>query len=390
MFLFENTEIAFKYKSSNDLSRSYFIFKYLLSGYISIVGRKIIKFFLLLNVPIKWFIKPLIFRQFCGGESISECEFIVKKLAEYNVKSILDYSIEAKSKISEIDETFKETLKTIELSSKNENISFAVFKPSAFASIECLEAISDGKISTEINQQFQNFVNKVEQLCNTACQLNVRLLIDAEDFSFQSAVDSVVLEMMKKYNKEKVVVFNTLQMYRHDRLEYLNKLIEKAITDKFHLGIKLVRGAYMERERERANKYCYPSPICSSKNETDISFNNAVEICVKNLNIINLFCGTHNEESCMKLLNLMADNNIAPNNNKIFFSQLYGMSDNISFNLASQGYNVAKYIPYGPVNEVIPYLLRRAEENTSIKGQQGRELQLVTKEIKRRKAHKII
>lgn len=388
MFLFENTKIAFQYKTDNDLSRSYFIFKYLLRGYISIIGRKIIRLLLFLNIPIKWFVKPLIFKQFCGGETIIECEPIVKKLSEFNVQSILDYSVESKTNKSEIEATFKETLKTIEECSKNHNIAFAVFKPSAFAPVHCLESISNGILNEEINILFIDFKNYIEKLCETAFSLNVRLLVDAEDFSFQSVVDNVVLEMMKKYNKEKVIVYNTLQMYRHDRLDYLNSLLNIAKNEKFHLGIKLVRGAYMEKERERAIQFGYISPICSSKEETDTSFDNAVELCVKNIDIINLFCGTHNEKSCLTLINLMKSYNLKFNDSKIYFSQLFGMSDNISFNLAKENYNVVKYIPYGPVNEVMPYLLRRAEENSSIKGQQGRELQLVTKEIKRRKITK--
>lgn len=383
MFLLEDTEIAFKYKSDNDLARSNFIFKYLLSGYISIVGRKIIRLCLKIRFPIKWFVKPLIFKQFCGGETISECELIVKKLSEYNVKSILDYSVESKTKKSEIEETFRETLRTIEQCVKNKDIAFAVFKPSAFVPAYCLEAVAEGKSDDIINELFQGFKSKVEQLCNAAYKLNVRLLVDAEDYAFQSAVDDVVMEMMKKYNKEKVIVYNTLQMYRQDRVEYLNSIIQNARLEKFQLGVKLVRGAYMEKERERAKKMAYNSPICSTKAETDKSFNSAVEICIKNIDIIELFCGTHNEDSCMILTDLITKYNV--DNNKIFFSQLFGMSDNISFNLASKSYNVAKYIPYGPVNEVMPYLLRRAEENSSLKGQQGRELQLITKEIKRRR-----
>lgn len=385
MFLFDNTEIAFKYKTSNDLSRSYFIFKYLLSGNISIVGRKIIKTFLILKLPIKWFVKPLIFKQFCGGESINECEAIVDVLSKYNVKSILDYSVESKTEKSEIEATFIETIKTIEKCSKNKNIAFAVFKPSAFAPVFCLESVAKGINNNETNILFNNFKNYIEKLCDTAYKLNVRLLIDAEDFSFQPVVDDVVLEMMKKFNKKNVIVYNTLQMYRHDRIEYLKGLITLANNEGFHLGIKLVRGAYMEKERERASQLGYKSPICSDKLETDKSFDSAVEICVNNIGIVSLFCGTHNEESCMKLAELMKYFNITANDEKIYFSQLYGMSDNISFNLAKENYNVVKYIPYGPVNEVMPYLLRRAEENSSLKGQQGRELLLVTKEISRRK-----
>ncbi|OFX23021.1 MAG: hypothetical protein A2033_16420 [Bacteroidetes bacterium GWA2_31_9] len=388
MFLFDNTEVAFKYKSSKDLSRSYFIFKYLLNGYISVIGRKIIKLFIRLKIPIKWFVKPLIFKQFCGGESIKKCEDIVQKLSKYNVKSILDYSVESKINKSEIALTFKETIKTIEECAKNENIAFAVFKPSAFAPISCLEKVAEKKNSTETDIIFQEFRNYINELCNTASKLNVRILVDAENFSFQSIVDSVVLEMMIKYNKEKVIVYNTLQMYRHDRVEYLNTLITKAKNENFYLGIKLVRGAYMEKERERASLFGYKSPICTSKAETDNSFDLAVELCVKNVDIINLFCGTHNEESCLKLITLMKDFNIEANNEKIYFSQLYGMSDHISFNLGKENYNVVKYIPYGPVNEVMPYLLRRAEENSSIKGQQGRELQLLNKEILRQKTLK--
>ncbi|HBF89226.1 MAG TPA: proline dehydrogenase [Bacteroidales bacterium] len=384
MIQFSNTEISFQYKSDKELKKSLIIFRYLFSGFMLEFGKFAVNFALKLNLPIRWAVKPLIFHQFCGGENIAECSKVISTLAKYNVKSILDYSVEGKSVENEIMEVFHETIETINQASKNKNISFAVFKPSAFAPKDILEKASQKKLSEKEEIAFQFFVDKVDKLCSHASKQKVKLLVDAEHFSFQQIVDDVTFSMMKKHNSSEVYIFNTLQMYRSDRLLYLQEVIQCSKNEKFKLGIKLVRGAYMENERKLAQEKKYLSPIFKTKEETNITFNNAVKLCVENIEILNLFCGTHNEDSCLLLTELMAMQNISKNDDRIFFAQLYGMSDNISFNLSKEGYNVAKYIPYGPVKEVMPYLLRRADENSSVKGQSSRELELIIREVKRR------
>lgn len=385
MIQFNNTEIAFKYKSDKELKKSLIIFRFLFSGIILIVGKFLVSLALKLKIPIKWAVKPLVFKHFCGGESIDECLQTISILSKYNVKSILDYSVEGKSSEQEINAVFNETINTIIQASKNKDIAFAVFKPSAFASHDILSKASKNVLNENEKKIFNSFSEKVNTLCKKAFELKVRLLIDAEDFAFQKIVDDIALSMMKKYNVNEVYIYNTLQMYRNDRLSYLQHIIQLSKTENFKLGIKLVRGAYMEKERKLALENNYPSPINENKEKTDFEFNEAVKLCVENLDVVNLFCGTHNEESCTKLSELMSVKNISKDDSRIFFAQLYGMSDHISFNLANEGYNVAKYIPYGPVKEVMPYLLRRAEENSSVKGQTSRELNLIMKEIERRK-----
>ena len=189
---------------------------------------------------------------------------------------------------------------------------------------------------------------------------------------------------MQVYNKDKVIIFNTLQAYRWDRYKYLINLHKNSKIIGFKIGIKLVRGAYMEKERTRAQIKGYKSPICHTKVETDKNFNKCLIYIINNLNDINLFLGTHNEASILKAVKLLNSNGVKNNNMKIWFGQLYGMSDHISFNLAENDFNVSKYLPYGPVKDVMPYLIRRAEENTSVSGHTNRELELIKKEKNRR------
>lgn len=386
MISFENTEIAFRSKSDADLRKAYLLFKTLGSNAMVKLGKISTTLAIKLHLPMQWAVKPTIYSHFVGGETLNECSKTVRLLEKYNVKAILDYSVEGDSANPNYAKVMAETIDSIKNAGSDPNIPFAVFKPSAFGNIDILEKISLGaKLTNTEEDEYKQFVERIDKLCLAAFNENTPLLIDAEDSYYQKALDEVIFDMMKKYNKQKAIVFNTLQMYRHDRLEFLKKAQEKANAENFIFGAKFVRGAYMEKERERAQKMGYPSPIQPDKISTDNDFNSALEFSIKNFDRISIFCGTHNEESCKYLAKLMADNNIYKNNNNIWFAQLYGMSDHISFNLAAAGYNVAKYVPYGPVRDVIPYLIRRAEENTSVAGQTGRELRLLTSEINRRK-----
>lgn len=383
---FNNTKIAFQAKSNKDLRRAYFLFRTIEKNWMVKSGKILLQIAIKLHIPIGWAIKPTLYKHFVGGETLEKCKPTAEKLAKSNVKAILDYSVEGTSTEQGIKNAFEETLNSIENAGKTDNIPFAVFKPTALINPVVLKKVSfKNSITDSEKAQYEAFSQRIDKLSVLAHKNNVRLLIDAEDFWYQDAIDEVVENMMRKYNKEKVVVFNTLQMYRTDRLEYLKKLIEKARKENFYAGVKFVRGAYMEKERERAQVEGYPSPINTTKKITDKMYNDALSLSIDNIDILNIFNGTHNEISNLLLTHLMTENNLKKDDNRIYFSQLYGMSDHISYNLAKDGYNVAKYIPYGPVKHVAPYLIRRAEENTSVAGQTNRELSLIIKEKKRRK-----
>jgi proline dehydrogenase len=386
MVSFENTEIAFKSKSNRALRRSYLLFSSLANNWIVRLGGGITQTFLKLHIPVNWFVKPTIYKQFVGGETIEECVPAIEQLSTFNVKSILDYSVEGTDSLKGIQHTLEETLRTIENAASNPNIPFAVFKPTAFTTNTVLTKVSAGEKLTKVDAtEAENFRQRVDRLCKTASDNNVPILIDAEDSWYQQFIDDVVNEMMAKYNREQAIVFNTFQMYRWDRLDFLKKSYEMAVDGNYFLGAKFVRGAYMEKERERAAEMGYPSPIQPDKDHTDNDYNAALKFCVEHIDRISVFNGTHNEYSSRYLTELIAEHKLAKDDPRIWFSQLYGMSDHISFNLAHAGYNVAKYLPYGPVRHVIPYLVRRAEENTSVKGQTGRELMLIKKEMNRRR-----
>lgn len=386
MIDFNNTEIAFAGKSNRQLSRALILFRLMASqGFV-----KTANFFAriahAISMPLGWIVKPTLYRQFVGGETFNECMPEVRMLEKYNVKAILDYSVEGGHTPKQIEHTLCETLRTIENAAKDKNIPFAVFKPTAFIPVAVLEKASSGVILTdEESVEVEKFRQRIGTICKTAFSHDVPVLIDAEDCHYQPLIDDVAHTMMKQYNKERAIVFNTYQMYRTDRLEVLRDDIGKARQDGYKLGAKFVRGAYMERERLRALKKGYPSPIHPTKEQTDFHYDAALALAVENIDITEIFNGTHNEASCLHLVNLMSRHGIERGDTRVWFSQLYGMSDHISFNLASQGYNVAKYMPYGPVKAVLPYLLRRAEENTAIAGQTSRELSFVRKEINRRK-----
>jgi proline dehydrogenase len=386
MLDFTNTETAFTIKSDRDIRRAYLLYKVLAYPLIVKIANPLIRFASAIRFPINWIVKPTVYAQFCGGETIEECSPVVEKIKGGGVYSILDYSVEGSEEDSLIEEALAETLKVINYASSNENIPFTVFKPTAFVKSEALEVLSTVKNPDKIYlEEGKKFRDRVGRLCEKAAGYGIPIMIDAEDSFYQEFIDQVVTEMMQKYNKQKAIVFNTYQMYRHDRLERLKQDHAKAKKEKYFLGAKFVRGAYMERERERAVEMGYEDPIQPDKAATDRDFNLALKYTIENLSEFSVFNGTHNEESSRFMAELMDDLKIPRNDERCWFSQLYGMSDHISFNLAKEGYNVAKYVPYGPVKFVLPYLMRRAEENTSVKGQTSRELRLLKEERQRRK-----
>lgn len=387
MVSFENTKIAFKSKTDRDLNRAYWLFKIIGSPSMVKFGKSATNFALKTHLPIKGIIKKTIFSQFCGGETIEECAKTSETLGAFGIGTILDYSVEGKTSSEDFEKTTLEIIATIEKAKNSKHIPFAVFKVTGIAQHHILEKanLDESVLNESENFELQAIKSRVERICQKAFDNNVAVFIDAEETWIQDIIDRLTEDMMLKFNKEKAIVFNTLQMYRHDRIDFLNKAIEKARTNQFHYGIKLVRGAYMEKERERAKQKGYLSPIQPDKFSSDRDYNLALEIIIKNIDILALCAGTHNEESSLFLTELLAKNNIEPTDKRIYFAQLLGMSDHISYNLSNAMYNVAKYVPYGPIKEVMPYLLRRADENTSVAGQTGRELSLILKEKTRRK-----
>jgi len=387
MLNFDNTEIAFSGKTKGELKWAHSLFKMLGSNTFIKFGKWATNISLALHLPIFGIIKKTIFKQFCGGETIEECDSTIQKLDEYKIGTILDYSVEAKENASEenFEASCQELLRVIEKSKNNPAIPFAVFKTSGICSLSLLEKISKNPDIAKTNTEFKKAYERVDRLCKAAFDTGTPIFVDAEESWVQDAIDRLIEEMMQKYNQEKPVVYNTLQMYRHDRLDYLKKVHAHAKENNYWIGQKIVRGAYMEKERERAKEKGYKSPIHVDKNGTDESYNSALEYCVENNSEIAICAGTHNEISSMFLTQLLDRKGISKENKNFYFAQLLGMSDHISFNLSNNGYKVAKYVPYGPVKEVIPYLIRRAEENTSVAGQTSRELSLISKEIKRRR-----
>lgn len=382
---FQNTEVAFASKSDTDLNRAYLLFKTVASPKIVGLGKAFVNTALKLHIPFAWAIKPTIYKHFVGGETIPDCYNAIRTLEKFNVKAVLDYSVEGKEEENDIQMAMEETLRAIDNAGKDANIPFCVFKPTAMVQSKVLEKVSSGAELSELEKkQADNFRNRIQTLCQRAFDLDIPILIDAEDSWYQQFIDDVTNANMAKFNKKKAIVFNTFQMYRWDRLDFLAKSYEMAVEGNYFLGAKFVRGAYMEKERERALQMGYPSPIQPDKAASDRDYNAALKYCIERIDRISVFNGTHNEESCQYLIDLMEEKGIAKNDNRVYTAQLYGMSDHISFNMAKEGYNVAKYLPYGPVKHVTPYLLRRAEENTSAAGQSGRELSLILKEKSRR------
>ncbi|AIY14776.1 proline dehydrogenase family protein [Cellulophaga baltica] len=384
--IFENTATAFALKTDAELERAYFLFKMIANEPLVRIGTAMTNFAIKAKLPVEGLIRATVFDHFCGGISEKDCLPVVDKLFTKGVSSVLDYSVEGKDTEDPLDEALEMILKVLDFVKEKEAIPFAVFKPTGYGRFSLFQKKTEGKpFTAEEQSEWDRVVARFEKTCQKAYDLDVALLIDGEESWMQDAADELAEEMMRKYNKEKVVVYNTLQLYRWDRLDYLKALQQRAAQDGFKIGMKVVRGAYMEKENERALEKGYPSPICGSKAATDTNYDTVVAYMLENLDTMSIYMGTHNEESCYKMLDLMNHKNLAPNNPSIWFGQLYGMSDHISFNLAASGFNVSKYLPFGPVRDVMPYLIRRAEENTSVAGQTSRELNLLKIERKRRK-----
>ena len=384
--IFNNTEVAFSLKSDTELDRAYFLFKMIDNQPLVRIGTAVTNFAIKAHLPVEGLIRATVFDHFCGGVNEVDCLSVVDKMFTKGVSSVLDYSVEGKEEEEQFDAALKMTLKTIEFAKERAAIPFAVFKPTGFGRFDLYEKVGAKTPLTESEQlEWNRVVARFDKVCSEAHQKNVPLLIDAEESWMQDAADDLVAQMMRKYNKEKAIVFNTLQMYRWDRLDYLKNLHQQAKLEGFYIGMKIVRGAYMEKENVRAEEKGYPTPICESKEATDLNYDAAIHYMVENIDRMAIFAGTHNELSSYKLMEYMQELNIEKKDSRIWFGQLYGMSDNISYNLSANGYNNAKYLPFGPVRDVMPYLIRRAEENTSVAGQTSRELKLISAERDRRK-----
>ena len=385
MISFDNTKIAFQGKSKKDLNRAYWLFKLVSSNTLVKIGPILLNIALFLRLPILGLIKNTIYKHFCGGESIRDSQKTIEELARYQIGTILDYSVEGQESEANFDSGMQETIATIERAAGEDKIPFSVFKITGVGRFALLEKVNAKQGLTENEKkEYERVKNRINTICKKAHSLNAPIFIDAEESWIQDTIDEIATDMMKQYNTERAIVYNTLQMYRWDRLAYLKQCYAHAENYKYFLGLKLVRGAYMEKERARAEKLGYVSPIQKNKASTDKDYDLAVSFCIEHIDRIAICAGTHNEDSSSKLTQLLVDKDIDKNDKRVYFSQLLGMSDHISYNLAFAQYNVAKYVPYGPVKEVIPYLIRRAEENTSITGQTSRELALIIKEKARR------
>jgi len=383
---FENTEIAFRHSSNSDLKRAYWLFKVINVNFLVKIGPPITNFAINIGLPIKGIIKATIFKHFCGGETIAECDKTIKNLYDGGVGTILDYSIEGEDDEHVFDNTRDEIIRTIERAAVDRSVPITVFKVTGVARFSLLEKLDEkAQLSILEQEEWEKAQARVLAICAAAHAKGIPVMIDAEESWIQKTIDTLALDMMHLYNTEKAIVYNTYQLYRHDKLQSLKNDHEVASTGGFILGAKLVRGAYMEKERKRAEEKGYQSPIQPDKESSDRDYDLSLDYCTDHIAQIAFVAGTHNEESCSKLAEMLDKKSIDHNNPHVYFSQLLGMSDNLSFNLANAKYNVAKYVPYGPIKAVLPYLFRRAQENTAIAGQMSRELGLITKEVKRRR-----
>ena len=385
--IFDNTQIAFSLKNTNELNRAYFLFKMISNPALVKMGTFLTNVALNLHLPVKGLIRATVFDHFCGGENEDDCLKVVDKMFVKNVASVLDYSVEGKEEEAQFDAALEMILKTIQFAEEKEAIPFAVFKPTGFGRLDLYEKVGlKIALSNDESAEWNRVEARFDTVCKAAFDKNVCLLIDGEESWMQDAADALVEQMMRKYNKNKALIFNTLQMYRWDRLDYLKNLHARSIASGFHIGMKVVRGAYMEKEQKRADELGYKNPICIDKQATDKNYNGALHYMVKHIDTMAIYAGTHNEQSAYLLMELMQNNGISKNDNRIWFGQLYGMSDNMSYNLAANDFKVSKYLPFGPVRDVMPYLIRRANENTSVAGQTNRELNLIAVERNRRKS----
>jgi len=384
---FEDTRIAFEAKSDGELRKMYALFAAMNNGSLVQAGSGLMQSALKLGFPgTKFLIKNSIFKQFCGGETIQECQPVIAELGRYHIGTILDYSVEGTGNDRSFDRTRDEILATIAQAATTPNIPFSVFKVTGLLPTALLEKTQAGTALTAPEQAaFERGQQRLNALCASAHQHGVRLFVDAEESWFQQTIDDLTETMMQRYNQERAIIWNTYQLYRHDRLEALQAAHDRATAGGYYLGVKLVRGAYMEKEARVARQRGHATPINPSKQATDDLYNESLRYCVNHIDRISLCAGTHNEASSLLLTQLMRQANLAPGDERVWFAQLYGMSDNLSYNLAHAGYRTAKYVPYGPVETVMPYLLRRANENTAIAGQSSREFLLIQKELRRRK-----
>ncbi len=386
---FDDTAIAFQYKSNTDLRRAQLLFSSMSSPFLTNLGMTVTNLAMKIGLPVEGLVKQTIYKQFCGGTNIQEAAQTANMLGKYGIGVILDYGAEGKEAESEFDKAVPEFIKAIEYAAGKPNIPFISIKITGFAKFALLQKIHENvPLSPQEMQDWETVKKRIDRICEAGFKKQVKVLIDAEETWIQHAVNLLANTMMERYNRKEAIVYNTFQLYAHATLSFLKKSLEEAESKNYILGAKLVRGAYMEKERNRAKENGYPSPIQPDKKSTDQDFDDAVIFCLEHLYKLDVFIGTHNEKSCLLAAKFMEDHNLPFNNRGVYFSQLFGMSDNISFNLSHAGFNVAKYLPYGPVKDVIPYLMRRAQENTSVAGQTGRELSLINKELKRRKSKK--
>lgn len=390
---FDNTETAFAYKSDKELKSGRWLLKTMHYPWFVAVGTRLTPFLMKTGLPVHGIIRKTIFKQFVGGETLEDTKTVCKMLGNYNVQVILDYGVEGKESEENFDLATEEFIKVINYAASQEKIPFISVKVTGIARFGLLQTLDEApRLRSGIHDHEEETAEKdrvydrMYRICEAAAEKGIGVLIDAEESWIQDPIDRLVIAMMSIFNKEKPVVYNTIQLYRHDRLQFLKMSHRIARKEQFKMGIKLVRGAYMEKERDRAQDRGYPSPIQPDKESTDRDYDDAIRYCIDNIHDIALIVASHNEESNLLAASLLDEKGLPHNHPYVHFSQLYGMSDNITFNLARAGYSVSKYLPFGPIREVIPYLMRRAQENTSVSGQTGRELSLINKELERRKA----
>lgn len=387
---FTNSESSFKNKKNNELRESYLLFKVMNSPFMIKLVKDLVNFAFFLHLPIQGIIRNTIYKYFVGGSSIEDSIKTIEKLSSRNVATILDYAAEGETEEVFFNNTYNEVIKTIEFASKNNCIPFSVFKITGLGRFDLFVKMSDNiELSDEETKEFERVENRVKFIFQKGFDLNIPILVDAEHSWIQPILDSLIMKYMRIYNKERAIVQNTYQMYRHDSIFRLKEHHKIALEENFKFGLKIVRGAYMEIERKRADDMNYPSPIQKDKLSTDKDFDNIINYLIQNIDNIDFMVATHNEESSSLVVKLIQEYNIPKNHPSIYFAQLYGMSDHITYNLVDLGYNVIKYVPYGEVKTMMPYLFRRAEENSSVKGQTSRELSLIVEEIKRRKKSKL-
>jgi proline dehydrogenase len=392
---FDNTKNAFAYKSDKDLKRARMLFNTMGYQWLVSIGTRITPLVVRGKLPIvDTLIRNTIFKQFVGGETLEETKPVAQKLAEFNVKVILDYGVEGKEGEANFEHACQQFIKNINYAATQPNIPYISIKLTGMARFGLLQALHEApRLRSGIHdheaetEEWNRVKERMYRICEVAREKNIGVMLDAEETWIQDPVDRLAMEMMQEFNKEKAVVYNTIQLYRHDRLDFLKLSHKIAKEQGFILGEKLVRGAYMEKERARAVEYGYASPIQPNKESSDRDYDAAVTYCINNIHEIALCVGSHNERSNFLAATLMQERGIPHNHPHVHFSQLFGMSDHITFNLAKEGFNVSKYLPFGPMKDVIPYLMRRAQENSSVSGQTGKELQLIKKELERRKGN---